>query len=262
VKVLDGDGNVVATRNVWNLGTPSDYYDALSYDSSNTLYLRPIYLHELLHAFGLHHSGDSFAMMNYGTKAWANRLPELMMQPLPDDAAGLRALYPASTTRYEVAVLNNWYTANADPRSPATDAQLCMPSLGDKFTADRFSLWCGASGPNAQSTTVCEGDLLKVRATVANYSTSTAIVTKQLWFSNNLTWEESDAVSSGSHTGDIPAGQSTEYGMTFKVPTLVGGVKHVILRVISQSDTDGDGYTEANTVNTDWIPLRGTVTPC
>jgi|tagenome__1003787_1003787.scaffolds.fasta_scaffold20971262_5 hypothetical protein len=263
VKSVDSNGTVLATWNLWNLGTPgTGYYDASTADSSNTLYLRPIYLHELLHAFGLHHVGDEFAMMNYGVKPWANRSPELMMAPLPDDIAGLRALYPWPTTRYEVAVLNNWYTATSDPRTPATDARLCAPSLGDKFFSDKFAQYCGGSGPQGQSTTVCAGDLLKVRATIANYSTSTAIVTKELWFSNDLTWQEADAVSTGSHTDDVPAGHSVLYGMTFKVPTLVGGAKHVILRVISQSDSDGDGITEGDTVSSDWIPLRGTVTPC
>jgi hypothetical protein len=263
VKSVDSNGTVLATWNLWNLGTPgTGYYDASIADSSNALYLRPIYLHELLHALGLHHVGDEFAMLNYGTKAWANRSPELMMAPLPDDIAGLRALYPWPTTRYEVAVLNNWYTAASDPRTPAADARLCAPSLGDKLSSDKFAQYCGDGGPQGQSTTVCAGDLLKVRATIANYSTSTAIVTKQLWFSNDLTWQEADAVSSGSHTDDVPAGHSVLYGMTFTVPTLVGGAKHVILRVISQSDSNGDGVTEGDTVSSDWIPLRGTVTPC
>ena len=134
--------------------------------------------------------------------------------------------------------------------------------MADVAPGDKVKLTGGGYKGSEGVVEAIEGDLLKVRATIANYSTSTAIVTKQLWFSNDLTWQEADAVSSGSHTDDVPAGHSVLYGMTFTVPTLVGGAKHVILRVISQSDSDGDGVTEGDTVSSDWIPLRGTVTPC
>lgn len=249
----------------WNSGTPgSNYYNADPQDSSGVYYLRPVFLHELLHAFGLHHSGDSYAMMNYATKPWANRPDDAKMQPLPDDLAGLRALYPTSSTRIDVAVLDTYYAANSDPRSPATGTKLCKPSQGTTYS-DRFDSQCGTGGPDGGSTTVCEGDTLRVFYTVANYSTSDAIVTKELFFSNDKTFADSEPDSADGWTDTIPASSSQLYGMPFTVPKILegsGAKLHLIARVVSQSDTDGDGITEPDTVRSEWIPLRGTVTLC
>jgi hypothetical protein len=250
----------------WNSATPgSKYYDADPQDSKGVYYLRPVILHEMLHAFGLHHSGDSYAQMNYDTKPWANRSDAESMQPLPDDVLALRSLYPSSTTRIDVAVLNTWYTPNADPRSPATGTKLCQPSVGDGLSSDLFSPYCGAGGSKAGSQKICANDFLRVRYTVANYSTYDAIVTKELFFSKDETFHDTDPDSFTAYTGTIKAGASQEYGMTFRVPTLgypSGTVLHAIGRVVSQSDKDGNGTTEADTVRAEWIPLRGTVTVC
>jgi hypothetical protein len=250
----------------WDSGTPgTDYYDADPQDSAGTYYLRPVILHEMLHAFGLHHSGNTYAMMNYVTKPWGNRPDADAMQPLPDDASGLRDLYPSSSTRIDVGVLDTWYVPNSDPRSPATGTKLCEPSLGTGVSSDKFGQYCGANAPTTAPTTVCENDMLRVWYTVANYSTYDAIVTKELFFSNDETFGLSEPDSFSAYTGTIKAGASKSYGMTFKVPKLSGAsgtTMHLIARVVSQSDKDGDGYTEADTVRSEWIPLRGTITLC
>jgi len=74
----------------WDFGTPGwDYFQATETGASSKLWFRPVYLHELLHAFGLEHTSTDYANMNYGIKPWANRPANDMMKPLPDDVKAL-----------------------------------------------------------------------------------------------------------------------------------------------------------------------------
>src|SRR6185503_2160306 len=57
---------------------------------------------------------DAGAEIPTGGFPWANRPAADSVRPLPDDARVLRARYPASGTRYDVAVLNTWYEQPAD----------------------------------------------------------------------------------------------------------------------------------------------------
>ena len=49
----------------------------------------------------------------------------------------------------------------------------------------------------------------------------------------------------------------------FKVPQVATGVEyHPIVRIVSTTDTDGNGIPQGGSTRTDWLPLRGTVTGC
>ena len=241
----------------WNLSTPQltgeKYYETGKTDDTGAVYFRHSYLHELLHTFGLAHSADSYAAMNYGDRAWPNRPGDDGIRPLPDDVEALRDLYPAAGTRTEVALFNSWY----DPASPVADQKLlCKPSLGTGWGADRFADKCGTGGANSGSTTICTGNTLRARFALANYSTDEVDVTARLWFSTDDLYQWSDTISATSHTFTVSAQGSTQQGLTWTVPALgaAGTTYHVIARVTAT--------TPAGVTVGDWIPLRGTVQAC
>jgi hypothetical protein len=178
---------------------------------------------------------------------------------LPYDALVLRARYPGSDSRYDVAVLNTWYEAPADPDDDAGDQiELCKPSLGASWSADTSSGTCGKSG----STTACAGDTLRTRYTLANYSTDSMTVGAWLYFSTDETWDGTEPISATSHNFDVNQAKSTLRDTdTWTVPTLTRGVTyHPIVRVIAEHV--GTNGADAHSVRADWIPLRGTVTGC
>src|SRR5262249_25166545 len=162
--------------------TPTwDYFQADETDANSALWFRPVYLHELLHAFGLGHTATEYAQMNYGVKPWANRPAEDMVRPLPDDAKALRELYPGTNSRYEVAALNTRYDGNdvAHPQEAARAKLLCTPSLGAGYDTDKFAPKCGTGGAKSGSSNICKDDTLRLRVTLANYSTTTVYFTWQ-----------------------------------------------------------------------------------
>jgi hypothetical protein len=239
------------------------YYDAGAEIPTGGFYwFRPSFLHELEHAFGLTHTKTQYAFMNHrgtGGFPWANRPAAESVRPLPDDARVLRARYPASGTRYDVAVLNTWYEQPADPADDAgSQTKLCQPSLGTSWSADSADGTCGKNG----ATTACAGDTLRTRYTLANYSTETMTVWAWLYFSKDETFDGTDPYSTTSAPSfDIGAAKSAMQEPTWTVPTLAHGVKyHPIVRVIAEHI--GDNGAEAASVKADWIPLRGIVTGC
>jgi len=53
----------------WDFGYPGwDYFQATETGTGSALWFRPVYLHELLHAFGVAHTSTEYAQMNYGIK--------------------------------------------------------------------------------------------------------------------------------------------------------------------------------------------------
>jgi hypothetical protein len=255
----------------WTFYTPftPSWYEAHAryYDAGATIpdgdfnWFRPSFLHELLHAFGLTHTKTQYAFMNHrgdGGFPWANRPEADSVRPLPFDALLLRGRYPASGTRYDVAVLNTWYEPPADPDDNAGyQTKLCKPSLGDAWTKDTSDGTCGKNG----TTTVCAGDTLRTRYTLANYSTEDMNITAALYFSRDETFASYDPGSTTTHNFDVQDAKSTLQEDTWTMPYLTPGAEyHPILRVIAEHI--GANGAEAESVRADWIPLRGTVTGC
>jgi hypothetical protein len=244
----------------WNFSTPSlsgeDYYETGKTDDSGATYFRHSYVHELLHTFGLAHTVNGYAAMNYGDRGWANRPGDDAVRPLPDDVEALRDLYPAAGTRTEVALYNTWYDPARVTNGAATQDLLCEPSLGTSWNADRFASRCGTGGAASGSTTVCAGNTLRTRFALANFSTDSVDVDARLWFSTDDVYQWSDTISATAHTFTVSANGSTQQGRTWTVPALgaAGTTYHVLARVVATTSTGA--------VVGDWIPLRGTVTAC
>ncbi|MGE0820866.1 MAG: hypothetical protein AB7G75_00370 [Candidatus Binatia bacterium] len=231
------------------------YYDVTLSNAAGDRYFRISYVHELLHAFGLSHSNDSYSMLNYGDRPWANRLQDDAVRPLPDDIEGLRALYPLAGSRYDIAVLNTWYDPVAPVGSyPAADQkQLCKPSRGSAWNSDLFADVCGVTQSGAAgSTTVASGNTLRTRFAVANYSTERVDVVASLYFSTDDIWDAADVASATTRSFSVSANGSSQQGRTWTVPSgLTAGDYYVIARVVAT--------TPSGVIITDWIPLRGIV---
>ena len=253
------------SQTAWNFGTPGTYYFKTGeQDYSGNPYFRQTYLHELLHSFGLTHADTTFSFLNYGDKPWANRPAADQIRPLPDEIRWLRHRYPGTGARDEIAVFNTWYDENevAD-EGAALGKPLCEPSRG-QFDPDPFATRCGNQG--SATVTVCEGDHLRVRFALANYSTGPVDAYAELFFSKDLVFDGTVDVESPSYTYVNPAaGHSHLYGMVFDVPDLgapAGTPFFPIIRVVGTTDANGDGTVSGDEVVVDWIPTRGVVNAC
>lgn len=243
----------------WTFTDPSAngqaYYDTALTNLTGQRYFRISYVHELLHAFGLSHSPDSYSMLNYGDRPYANRGVDDRVRPLPDDVEGMRDLYPLGGARAEVAVLNTWFdpAVTSGGNYPAAfQGRLCKPSRGNAWNADRFADVCGLMNGVDGSTTVAAGQTLRTRFALANYSTDAVNVVASLYFSTDDTWDALDTVSTTTHSFSTSANVSTVQGRTWTVPSLAPGDYYVIARV--------EATLPWGVVLTDWIPLRGQVT--
>jgi hypothetical protein len=250
----------------WNFGTPSevgdDYYTAGESDPSGNRYFRTAYLHELLHAFGLDHTPGAYSFQNYNQFPWSGggRSERDSVRPLPDDAQGLRALYPGVGNRHDVAVLNTWFDPNAVIDGSAIQHGLCSPSLGTGFSSNifRFSPGCGTGGPNGGSTTVCAGDRLYTRFAFANYSTDVADdFDIRAFFSTDEVFQlGTDVVSPTARVTTVGAERSALLERVWQIPAgLQTGTEYYVIIEVAGTTADG-GAVE------DWIPLRGKVTGC
>jgi hypothetical protein len=149
--------------------------------------------------------------------------------------------------------------------SAATGTLLCSPSLGADYNTDKFAPKCGTGGARSRSTVVCEGDQLRIRFTVANYSTSTVQVLAWVFFSADTTLSDTDVPAASTSSLWIHPGGSKIVTASAKVPdltSLTGLAVKPILRVTSWEDLDGDGVSEGNTTYTDWTPLQGWLSVC
>ncbi len=242
------------------------YYDAgATIPSGGFYWFRPSFLHELLHAFGFKHTKAQYAFMNHrgtGGFPWANRPEADAVRPLPYDALLLRGRYPASGSRYDVAVLNTWYEPPADADDDAgNQTKLCIPSIGGSWSKDTSSGMCGLNGNQVITGEVCAGDTLRTRYTLANYSTESMTVTAALYFSKDETFDSADPSSTTIHNYDVQEAKSTLQQDTWTVPSLTSGATyHPILRVVAEHI--GANGAEAQSVRADWIPLRDTVVGC
>jgi hypothetical protein len=257
----------------WDMRTPADipcttgsslYYDAGPTDCNGYSWFRPSLLHELLHAFGYQHTKTQYAFMNHrgtGGFPWANRGPDQQIRPLPYDVSLLRRDYPGTGTRYDVAVLNTWYTAPTDSTDDAAhQVKLCKPSLGASWASSTSSGTCGLDGTDSGATSVCVGDTLKTRYTLANYSTGSVTVNSSLWMSTDEAQGVDDTPSSTSaRRDDIPAATSLPVKAEWKVPDLTGKKLHPII-LITSNHQNADGSIDPKSETKDSIPLRGTIT--
>jgi hypothetical protein len=244
----------------WRFGLPDTYYTAQETDAAGAMYFRTAFLHELLHAFGLQHTRDDYAFMNFREFPWANRTGGNGVRPLPDDVAAMRYLYPAAGVRSEVATLTTWFDTNrvsAVGPGAAMQIGLCAPSLGNQFSASPFSdisATCGTGGPNAGSTSVCPDDLLYTRFALANYSTESVHVDVRLWLSTDEVFTLSDKVSPTHPTADVTRANSALQSHNWRVPAgLIAGTRYFVIAQVA-------GTTATGAPVDDWIPLRGTVT--
>lgn len=238
----------------WNFGVPEDggqaYYDTTQNDASGARYFRLVYLHELLHTFGLNHSDTSYAIMNYGHRPWFD---EDTIRPLPDDVKALRELYPEPLVgTSEVAVFNSWWTIDGASNGAAQQERYCKPSLGVTFGLSPFWEYCGMMGPDSGSTQVCSGSTLHTRFTLANYSTDEADLTARLWLSRDDQWDPSDLLSPTRHSYTLGATDSDPAATTWEMPTLAReGEYRPIVRV--------RGTTASGRSVESWTPQRGQV---
>jgi hypothetical protein len=273
----------------WNYDTPfapntnpntDAFYKAGPVDAAGRTWFRPVFLHELLHAFGFDHHD---AMANYsfqnsrapGGFPWANRPAEKSIRPLPFEVGELRKRYPGSGTRYDVAVLNTWFAppkkkAEEKCKDPylATQKALCKPSIGIGWADVTSSGPCGidpdpVSSPNLiDEIEMCPGDKLRTSFTIANYSTAKMNVTATLWFSKDAVlntlpeWQGQwkDQVSETRHDITIKAAESELQSVIWTVPSLDKLRSYQpIVRLEAKPVND------PTIVVSDWIPLRSGV---
>ncbi|MBT6325755.1 MAG: hypothetical protein HOJ35_07285 [Bdellovibrionales bacterium] len=230
-------------ENFWNAGETREYIDR---DNSRMRYFRLVYVHELLHAFGVAHATESFAMMNRGDRPWLNRDKEFQASPLPDDVRALRYLYPESSAHFEIALTNSWF--EEIPSDVAVQSHLCAPSLGDSW-ADKFDTFCGDA--SNITTDICPGDKLRVRVSAANFSTSAVSVELEMYLSKDEYLDSSDIKSSTIDLITVNKSASLMRGKSFSVPKL--GFQGSYNVIINAKATNG--YISI----TNWIPLNGKV---
>lgn len=252
----------------WDFGSPvaswgaNDFWDATRNDASigGGEWFRPTFLHELLHTFDLVHEDavEEFSFINHPGDAegdgqpgypWANRSEADSVRPLPFEVAWLRARYPASGIRREVAVLNHWYEPRPEELK-AVQVKLCSPSTGSAWSPRLSAEACGMNGSAYGSTKVCPGSTVRARFALANYSTEPMTVTATLWLSKDEVWDAGDLPFTASETVDVAAAESFLWKIKPVAPGAVedGTEYQPIIRVESEYGV------------TDWTPLRGTLT--
>ena len=231
-------------------GTPTDHgldYWRTGKSHDGDHFVRTAVLHEWLHAAGLVHVSNSYAMQNYGHLPWQNSGNSAMAEPLADDARGLRALYGDGTAESDVTVLTTWYDKDFLQNGAATQRSLCQPAVGHEFSDSQFNTYCSKE----EDTTACPGDRVYTRFAIVNRRTGGAVeLTERLYFSTDSELDDNDAVSPTVWLRTV--NKNFREGHSFIVPDLPSGTYWPIIKV------SGDFTQE--TYNDDWIPLRGQIT--
>jgi len=238
-------------ENYWDAGSFRERIDA---HNPNSRYMRLIYVHEMLHAFGLKHAKESFSMMNGNDRPWLNRSAGMQATPLPDDVRALRYLYPENTDHFEVGLVNTWFAEyTVADGNKAQQYKLCAPSLGDSF-GDKFDTYCGSGG--SVTTSICPGDQLKARVSVANFSTSSVNGHLRIFFSEDEAFDSSDFASNTVHSISVNSSASSHQGRNFEVPrgqTMSLGKEYTVFAYFIAYNSSGTKRT------TEYVPLNGKV---
>ncbi len=181
----------------WNFEVPADLaVDGKS--SGGAYFFRSILLHEMGHALGLSHPETGYAVMDHGTKVWTRGKDDtLAVELLPDDLAGLRALYGNGGAReFDISVTNTWYLPETEyPDEPAAhQIKMCtVSSRGDDYftpTGTKETGFCGINFDKGSkyptvSNRVCPGKDLQIRYALNNRSDQTVITEEQIWLSQD-----------------------------------------------------------------------------
>jgi hypothetical protein len=250
-------------------GTPFDgggegFYETGETNAYGEAWFRPRFQHELLHAFGLEHSNDTYSFLNFRDLPWANRSSSDAIRPLPADVRLLREWYPETgETRWDVAVLTTWFDSFAQEpgtvEPPALQEVVCAPSGGIAHNpVDRADLTCGAGGADGGSNVLCAGDTLFTRYALANYGSRHMDVVTGLYLSLDETWDLGDLVVDWAPGFQVQPAHSSMRAQTWTLPELEPGqTYHPIVKVIALAVND-----DPNSVRTDWSPLPGTIEGC
>lgn len=262
--------------NAWNFGTPGhagsgldlQWFEASNVDALGQSYFRETLLHELLHAFGLDHATNQYALTNYYTKAWANRDPDEMLMPLPDDVQGLRSQYPATIDepRYDIALFNSWFRHGTRDDLPGQHEFLCAPSRGARISSGPLTEHCGTGGAAAGSTLVCEGDYVNMRVTVANFSTVAMDMQVRVAASKDPfkgTYEEEEYFANSTVIGLGPA-KTSVLQLRWPAPALSdpGADYYLIADVVGWEQVAPGQVPGGQTLVSDWTPLTGKIQAC
>jgi len=236
----------------WRFGEPADEGEDFWLDDHNlntSAYFRISYMHELLHGWGLKHSPDSYSMMNYGTRPFANMEDGKQVRPLPDDREFLRDFYPTGVVSRGIAVLNTWFTATNVVDAAADQDGLCAPAKGSAWDA-----WNAGFCATNPTTLVCPGEWIYTQSAIANNGSDDLDVEHRLWFSLDESWTSADLASPTIRYYTVNGDVSSKQGRMFQVPSnaAYSTTYQPIARV---SGTGSDG-----SIKSDWIPLRGTLT--
>jgi len=187
----------VNKKYTWNFGVPADLTVDGKY-SGGAYFFRSILLHEMGHALGLNHPETGYAVMDHGTKVWTRGKDDtLRVELLPDDIAGLRALYGNGGPReFDISVTNTWYLPATeypdDNANAAHQINICtVSSRGDDYfdpTGTEETGFCGVNFATGSkyppvSNRVCPGKDLQIRYALNNRSDQTVTTEEQVWLS-------------------------------------------------------------------------------
>jgi hypothetical protein len=238
-------------RTKWFHGAPDPRSENAPPDSD--FYFRPVISHELGHALGLGHSEGAPTTMNSTypggwtpgqasgtTGALATLLfGSIRFNPLPDDRAGVRAIYPESTEELDAVVLNFWKTESMDN-------SMLVPPPGSNFapSADDLGATDGCRNvcPGGRTPVYFNiGNAGNVDITFASYGAPAAV---RFSLSEDLNLDASDTELSTLYY-DLPAGATGDVmAAMVDIPvTAAAGKRHVGYRMIPWV---GEGYSSNN----------------
>ena len=235
----------------WNFGVPGDL-TVNGKKADGAYFFRAILLHEMGHALGLAHPETGYAVMDHGTKVWTRGKDDtLVVELLPDDIAGLRALYGNGGPReFDISVTNTWYlpaTEYPDDKSNAAhQIKVCeVSSRGDDYFVptgtNEDGNKCGVNLPTGSkyqpvSDHVCAGDDLQIVYAVNNRSDQTVTTEEQVWLSSDDDLEVNGAAKdirlTQTRSWTLVPG-STQIGRHYTVDAgTPGGTYRVYVRVV------------------------------
>lgn len=128
----------------WTFGPPetTDVHGRSFGEGTDPISFRAILTHELGHALGLNHPQDDYAVMAQNFVTWLRGPGHLLRtQLLPDDIAGLLALYGtgAIRTHLDVSVTNSWVKTAAQ-KAQCDSEEAAIRALDQQITQQQAIL--------------------------------------------------------------------------------------------------------------------------